>query len=140
MEATPFDQMMAMDAKNYFTYGAELMKKYPPHSTDFSILARMKRIGIEAGKSFDYDNASPVVKAALESSITDGLQLMKNTLPSMATVANGWQMNTSTMGVYGNEYMKRAIVTLVQKGDPPALPGRHPKFDSYRSPRSNSQV
>ena len=23
---------------------------------------------------------------------------------------------------------------LVQKGDPPALPGRHPKFDSYRSP------
>ncbi|RHW78053.1 DUF1254 domain-containing protein [Colwellia sp. RSH04] len=126
MKTTPFDQMMAMDAKNYFNYGAELMKKYSPHSTDFSILARMKRIGIEAGKSFDYDNASPVVKAALENSITDGLQLMKETLPSMANIANGWQMNTSTMGVYGNEYMKRAIVTLVGLGAIPPEDGIYP--------------
>ena len=126
MKTTPFDQMMAMDAKSYFNYGAELMKKYPAHSTDFSILARMKRIGIEAGKSFDYDKASPVVKAALDSSITDGLQLMKETLPSMATVANGWQMNTSTMGVYGNDYMKRAIVTLVGLGAIPPEDGIYP--------------
>jgi len=92
------------------------MKEYPAHATDFSIFARMKRIGIEAGKRIDYDKASPVVEAALDSSITDGLQLMKETLPSMATVANGWQMNTSTMGVYGNYYMKRAIVTLIGLG------------------------
>lgn len=126
MKTSPFDQMMAMDAQKYFSYGAELMKEYPAHSTDFSILARMKRIGIEAGKSFDYDKASPVVKAALDSSITDGLQLMKETLPSMATVANGWQMNTSTMGVYGNYYMKRAIVTLIGLGAIPPEDGIYP--------------
>ena len=126
MKTSPFDQMMAMDAQKYFSYGAELMKEYPAHATDFSILARMKRIGIEAGKSFDYDKASPVVKAALDSSITDGLQLMKETLPSMATVANGWQMNTSTMGVYGNYYMKRAIVTLIGLGAIPPEDGIYP--------------
>ena len=126
MKSSPFDQMMAMDAQKYFSYGAELMKEYPAHATDFSILARMKRIGIEAGKSFDYDKASPVVKAALDSSITDGLQLMKETLPSMATVANGWQMNTSTMGVYGNYYMKRAIVTLIGLGAIPPEDGIYP--------------
>ena len=34
----------------------------------------------------------------------------------MARVANGWSMNTDTMGVYGNYYLKRAIVTPVGLG------------------------
>ncbi|MBW2573807.1 MAG: DUF1254 domain-containing protein, partial [Deltaproteobacteria bacterium] len=116
MKTTPFDQMMAMDAKKYFNYGADLMKKHPPHSTDFSILARMKRIGIVAGESFDYEKTSPVVKAALDRAVVDGLKLMKDTLPSLAPIVDGWQMNTSSMGVYGNFYMKRALVALVGLG------------------------
>ncbi len=37
----------------------------PPHITDQPIIALMKRIGIEPGKSFDFDKLDPVVRNAL---------------------------------------------------------------------------
>jgi hypothetical protein len=42
-------------------------------------------------------------------------------VPTMARVENGWSMNTDTMGVYGNYYLKRAIVA--QQGLGANLPG-----------------
>src|SRR5262249_26084283 len=45
-----------------------------------------------------------------------GLKLMHHTAPTIARVTNGWQMNTDTMGVYGNYYLKRAIVALAGLG------------------------
>jgi len=116
METSPAEQVLTMPAAKYFSYGAELMKVNRPHVTDWSTLARIKRIGIVPGESFDFVKASPAVKAGLERAVVDGLQLLKDTLPSLAPVVNGWQTNTSAMGVYGNFYMKRAIVALVGLG------------------------
>jgi len=116
LKTAPATQVLTMTADKYFSYGAELMKLHPPHRTDWSQLARLRRIGIVPGRSFDFDRAPPEVKAGLERAVGGGLQLMKDTLPRLAKVVNGWQMNTSSMGAYGNYYMKRALVAMVGLG------------------------
>jgi hypothetical protein len=105
-----------MSADKYFAYAAELMKLQPPHVTDQPIIARMKRIGIEPGQSFDIDKADPVVKKALEAVPKIAQKLMEWKVPTLARVANGWSMLTDTMGVYGNYYLKRAIIAQLGLG------------------------
>jgi hypothetical protein len=116
MKTPPKIQADTMPAGTYFAYAAELLKLHPPHLTDEPILAQMKRIGLEPGKSFDVDKLDPTVKKALESVPEDAQHLMKWKLPTLARVVNGWSMNTDTMGVYGNYYLKRAIVTQLGLG------------------------
>lgn len=116
MKTPPLNQVNNMTAAQYFSYGAELMKLNPPHITDWSTIARLERIGIVPGKSFDFDGAAPAVKAGLEQAVVDGLKLMYAKIPTLAQMVNGWQMNTDTMGVYGNYYLKRAIVAMVGLG------------------------
>lgn len=109
----PLRQVNQMPPLKFFQYGAELMKENPPHVTDWSIVSRMKRIGLEPGKGFDGKKAGADV---LSRGAAAGLKLMREKLPTIARVTNGWQMNTDTTGVYGNYYLKRAIVAMAGLG------------------------
>src|ERR1700726_1141357 len=75
-----------------------------------------RKIGIEPGESFDISKLDPAVQRALQTAPQDGQKLMAWKVPTLARVANGWSMNTDTMGVYGNYYLKRAIVSQVGLG------------------------
>jgi hypothetical protein len=116
MKTPPKIQVDTMPVAKYFGYAAELLKLHPPHITDQPIIAQMRRIGIEPGKSFDFDKLDSAVKAALASVPADAQQLMTWKLATVAQVVNGWSMNTDTMGVYGNYYLKRAIVSQIGLG------------------------
>jgi hypothetical protein len=116
MKTPPMTQVDTMAADKYFAYAAERLKVNPPHITDQPIVARMRRIGIELGKSFDLGKANLAVKRALERAAPDALKAMRAKIPTIARVVDGWQMNTDTMGVYGNFYLKRAMVALVGLG------------------------
>jgi hypothetical protein len=110
MKTPPKVQVDTMPGDKYFVYAAELIKLHPPHPTDQPILAQMKRIGIEPGKSLDAGSLDPVVRKALADAPEAAQELMQWKLATLARVVNGWSMNTDTMGVYGNYYLKRAIV------------------------------
>jgi hypothetical protein len=113
VKTEPLRQVRDMPAIRYFKYGADLMRQNPPHATDWSILARMKRIGLEPGKDFE---PTKISAETLSRAAAAGSKLMQEKGPTLARVANGWSMNTDTMGVYGNFYLKRAIIALVGLG------------------------
>jgi hypothetical protein len=113
MKTEPLRQVNALPAAEYFKLAAELMKSHPPHLTDWSILARLRRLGIVPGESYD---PTPEQAAALDGVPAEAQQHMQATLPILARVANGWSMNTNAMGVYGDYYVKRAVVAMAGLG------------------------
>ncbi len=116
MKTPPKTQIDTMSGDNYFPYAAELLKLHPPHLTDQPIIARLKRIGFELGKSFNMSKVDPVVKQALEAAPAAAQSLMEWKVPTLARVVDYWSLNTDTMGVYGNYYLKRAIVAQLGLG------------------------
>jgi hypothetical protein len=110
MKTPPKTQIDTMPGDKYFALAAELLKLHPPHITDQPILAQMERIGIVPGEAFDFNALDPVVRQAIMQAPAGAQKLMTEFLPLVATVVNGWQTNLSTMGVYGNYYVKRAII------------------------------
>ena len=118
METPPLEQIGRISASAYFEYAAELMKVHPPHITDHVIIARMKRIGFQAGQSLHFEGLDPTVRRALEQAPTDGLKSMQARFPKIGSEANGWRLSTG-MGVYGNNYLDRAVIAMVGLGANP---------------------
>jgi hypothetical protein len=116
VDMPPLDQINAMPAHEYFELAAKLLELHPPHATDWSVLARLRQIGLRPGEPLDYDGLDQGVRAELDAVPAEARELMHAALPHMAPVVNGWQMNTDSMGVYGNFYLKRAIVAMVGLG------------------------
>jgi hypothetical protein len=116
MKTPPKIQVDTMAADKFLVYAAELLKINPPHITDEPIIAQLKKIGIEPGKSFDIGKIDPAIRNALASAPGEAQALMAWKLPTLTRVVNGWSMNTDTMGVYGNYYLKRAIIAQAGLG------------------------
>jgi hypothetical protein len=116
MKTPPKILVDTMPADKFFAYAAELLKTNPAHATDQPMIARLKRIGLEAGKTFDMTKADPAIRNGLANVPEDARKLMDWKVPTLARVVNGWSMNTDTMGVYGNYYLKRAIVSQLGLG------------------------
>jgi hypothetical protein len=116
MKTPPKEQVNKMPAAKFFAYAAELLKIHPPHITDQPIIAQLKKLGFKLGQGFDLEKADPTVRGALARAPGEAQRLMSWKIPTLARVVNGWSMNTDSMGVYGNYYLKRAIVAQVGLG------------------------
>ena len=126
MTTQPVEQVNRMPAADFFAYSADLLRVHPPHATDWSILARMRRIGIEPGKPYDTRALDPAIQQALDQAATDGLAALRAKVPILAPLVNGWQVPAETMGVYGNHYLKRATLAMVGLGSNPAEDAIYP--------------
>jgi len=90
MKTPPKIQVDTMPADKFFAYAAELLKVNPPHITDEPMIAQLKKIGIEPGKSFDVAKADHAIRNALANAPEEAQRLMAWKLPTLARVVNGW--------------------------------------------------
>ena len=116
MKTAPRLQVEALSGPAFMTYGAELMSLHRPHLTDQPILARMARLGLHPSEPFDVASAAPDVAAAIELAPAAAQQRMAETEPRLSPLVNGWARPTSGMGVYGTDYLRRAVVARIGLG------------------------
>ncbi len=109
------DQVNAMDTASYFNLLARLMKDNPPAEADAPMVAKMARLGIKSGAPFDFDKLDPAVQAALKDVPKLGFEKIMAHFKAAGEDINGWVFTTKT-GLYGTDYLQRALITAIGLG------------------------
>ncbi len=110
------DQVDALSIDEYFTYLAKLMKTNPPAAADAPMVEKMKAIGLEPGKDFD-----PSKLGAFDKELIKGVPKLAQVkimeyFKKAAEPVNGWTYLTKNIGIYGTDYIQRALVTAIGLG------------------------
>jgi len=105
------EQVNGLDAVSYFKLLAELMKNNPPAAEDAPMLAKMAQIGIAPGE-FD---ASRLDAAAVKDMPQIAVKKIAAYFKQAGKPMNGWMFSTK-MGIYGTDYLNRALVTAFGLG------------------------
>jgi hypothetical protein len=105
----PLHQVNGMTAVEFFTCACDALAVNPPHTTDYSVLARIANIGIVPGESFDPGGLDV---SELEAGAAAARQAIIANIPHIGAPANGWATAVEAIGVYGNAYLKRATIAL----------------------------
>ena len=112
----PTEQVAKLSPAAYFSLFTELTKFNPPHAVDYPILHQMRRMGIEPGKPFAFDKASPDIQRALTEAGPRALEKIKAQLSKAGIASAGWRTNLSAVGTYGADYLSRAGVAYAGLG------------------------
>lgn len=114
MKTAVRDQVNRMDAVAYFTLLCELMKTNPPSEADAAQLARFASIGIVPGQSFDASKLKADFAKRIPDIAFDRIMLQFK-INKAITHQNGWAFTTKT-GIYGTDYLMRALITAIGLG------------------------
>jgi hypothetical protein len=109
------DQVNALDTAAYFNLLATLMKENPPAKADAPMVAKMAKLGIAPGKPFAFDKLDPAVQQALRDVPKQGFEKIMAHFKTAGEDSNGWVFTTKT-GLYGTNYLERALITAIGLG------------------------
>ena len=114
MKTAVRDQVNAMDATAYFTLLAELMKTNPPAPEDAPVLEKFAKIGLVPGQDFDASKLKADFAKRIPQVAQDRIMLQFKINKAVSDI-NGWTYTTKT-GLYGTDYLMRALVTAIGLG------------------------
>lgn len=109
----------ALSGADYFARAVALAAEYGPHPTDYSQLARLGHLGIRIGEEFDASQQSKDVQDAIAAAPAGAAKLLVERMGSVGRVRNGWMIMADGIGVFGNAYVKRAIIARLGLGANP---------------------
>jgi hypothetical protein len=108
------DQVNGLSGVDFFRLLAELLKANPPAAADGPILPKLAQVGVVPGKDFDAGAADPAVLNRVPKIAFARIMAHFVTGPEITNV-NGWRFTTKT-GLYGTDYIQRALVTAIGLG------------------------
>jgi hypothetical protein len=116
MKTAVRDQVHALSVNNYFNYLARLMKTNPPTPDDAPMVTKMAKIGLVPGQDFDASKLGAFDKEAIK--VVPKLAQVKimEYFKKAAVPINGWTYLTTNIGVYGTDYIQRALITAIGLG------------------------
>lgn len=115
MEAAVREQVNSMDAIEYFTLFAELLKRNPPTDADAPMVAKLAELGIVPGQDFDKAKFDPAfVKRVPQLGFARIMMHFKFSDGDVQAI-DGWGFTTKT-GIYGTNYIQRALITAIGLG------------------------
>jgi hypothetical protein len=114
MKTAVREQVNRMDAVEYFTLLAQLLKRNPPTAADAPALEQYARIGLVPGQDFDASKLRADFVKRIPSVAFDRIMVQFKVGKPVKHI-NGWAFDTQT-GIYGTEYLNRALVTAIGLG------------------------
>lgn len=110
MTDAPQKVILGLGTEGYFDMMAKLMASDAPAAAeDKPMIEKMAKLGIVAGKDFEFSKLDPGVQAALKDIPTVALRKIEADKTSMGKMVNGWIISKG-LGGYGTDYQKRAVV------------------------------
>jgi hypothetical protein len=116
MKTAVRDQVDALNVNTYFSYLAKLMKTNPPTADDAPMVARMARIGLVPGQDFDSSKLGAFDKEAIKAVPKLAQLKIMGDFKKAAVPVTGWVVLTNNVGIYGTDYLQRALVTAIGLG------------------------
>ncbi|MGO4622875.1 DUF1254 domain-containing protein [Ensifer sp. 2YAB10] len=108
-------QVNKMDAVEYFTLFAELLKRNPPSEADAPIVAKLAELGIVPGKDFDKTKFDPAFAKRVPELGFARIMLHFKFSDGDVQDIDGWGFTMKT-GIYGTNYVQRALITAIGLG------------------------
>lgn len=115
MKTAVREQVNRLAAAEYFQLLAQLMKDNPPAKDDAPLVAKLAKIGIEPGKNFDTSKLSAEAAKELAAVPQAAVAKIMGHFKQAGTDESGWVFTTKT-GLYGTNYVQRALITAIGLG------------------------
>lgn len=115
MKKSVRDLVNEMSAEQYFSMLAQLMKANPAAPADAPMIAKLGRLGIVAGQPVNAAAWGADGAKAMKQVPKVGFEQIMGHFKTAGTQENGWVFTTDT-GIYGTNYIQRALVTAIGLG------------------------